>query len=56
MSGMHAAVVDLIAGLETGRPTASPVEHARRTTAIIDAVLRSQAEGNARVRVTPPQS
>ena len=25
MSGMHAAVVDLIEGLETGRPTASPV-------------------------------
>ncbi|MBM4408078.1 MAG: Gfo/Idh/MocA family oxidoreductase [Chloroflexi bacterium] len=55
ISGMHAAVVDLITGLETGRPTASPVEHARRTTAIIEAVLQSQAQGNVRVPVAPPQ-
>ena len=56
VSGMQAAVLDLLAGLETGRPTASPVEHARRTTAIIEAVLESQARGNVRVPVAPPQA
>ena len=57
VSGMQGAVLDLIAAMETGRPTASPVETARRSVAIIDAVLQSQQQGNVRVPVAaPPQA
>ena len=49
-----AALLDLIAAMETGRPTASSPETARRTVAITQAILESQARGNVRVRVAPP--
>ena len=51
LAGMQAAVADLIAALETGRPTQSPPEEARKTVAITAAILESQAWGNARVAV-----
>lgn len=55
-AGMQAAILDLIAALETGRPVQSPVEEAWKTVAITDAILRSQAGGNVRVDVSldPP--
>jgi predicted dehydrogenase len=49
LGGMQAALVDLIAGLETGRPTQNPPREARKTVALIEAVLASQAAGNARI-------
>lgn len=52
--GMEGGIRDVIAGIETGRPTASPAEHAWRTAAIVDAVLRSQAAGNCPVKIDPP--
>jgi predicted dehydrogenase len=51
LAGMHAAVVDLIAALETGRPTQSPPEEARKTVSLMTAILKSQAQGNVPVRV-----
>ena len=51
LAGMQAAVVDLIAALERGRPTQSPPEEARKTVALMTAVLESQARGSAPVRV-----
>ncbi|MGH2558241.1 MAG: Gfo/Idh/MocA family protein [Thermomicrobiales bacterium] len=50
-AGMQAAVVDLLTALETGRPPQCPPEEARKTVAIIEAILLSQASGNARVPV-----
>ena len=52
--GMSAAIRELLRALETGEPTISSGETARRTVAITDAILRSQAAGNARVDVVPP--
>jgi len=54
VSGIQAALLDLIAAIKTGRPTASSPESARRTVAITEAILESQARGNVRVRVAPP--
>ena len=54
VSGIQAALLDLIAAMETGRPTASSPETARRTVAITQAILESQARGNVPVRVAPP--
>ncbi len=54
VSGIQAALLDLIAAIETGRPTASSPETARRTVAITQAILESQARGNMPVRVAPP--
>ena len=51
LAGMQAAVVDLIAALETGRPTQSPPEEARKTVALMTAILESQAQGNVPVRL-----
>jgi len=51
VSGIQAAMLDLIAAMQTGRETASPPESARRTVAITQAILESQARGNAPVRV-----
>jgi predicted dehydrogenase len=53
VSGIQAAVLDLIAAIETGRTMASSAETARRTVAITRAILESQAHGNVPVRVTP---
>ncbi len=50
-AGMQAALADLILALETGQPTQSPPEEARKTVAIIMGILESQAQGNARVAV-----
>jgi len=55
VGGMEAGIRDLIAGIETGRPTAGPAEHAWRSTAIVDAVVRSQAGGNRPAKIDPPR-
>ena len=49
--GMASAIRELLRALETGEPTSSTGETARRTVAITDAILRSQAGGNVRVPV-----
>jgi len=54
ISGMAAAIRELLRAMETGEPTISSGESARRTVAISDAILRSAAQGNVRVPVTPP--
>jgi predicted dehydrogenase len=54
VSGIQAALLDLIAAMDTGRQTASTADTARRTVAIIQAILESQARGNVPVRVAPP--
>jgi UDP-N-acetylglucosamine 3-dehydrogenase len=54
VSGMAAAIRELLGAMTTGQPTISSGESARRTVAITDAVLRSAAQGNVRVTVTPP--
>ena len=56
VSGIQAALLDLIAAMETGRATASSAETARRTVAITQAILESQARGNVPVRVAPPRA
>jgi predicted dehydrogenase len=53
VSGIQAALLDLIAAVENGRPMASSAETARRTVAITQAILESHAAGNVPVRVTP---
>jgi predicted dehydrogenase len=53
-AGMEAGIRDVIAGMATGRPTAGPTEHAWRSAAILDAVLRSQADGNRPAKIDPP--
>lgn len=54
VAGMAAAVADLVASHRAGRPTASPPEQARHAVALTAAILASQAQGNARVPVPPP--
>jgi predicted dehydrogenase len=56
VSGIQAALLDLIAAMETGRGTTSSAETARRTVAITEAILESQARGNLPVRVAPPRA
>lgn len=51
VEGMHAAMRDLIAAHREGREPSSSARSARRTVAIMDAVLRSQAEDHVRVPV-----
>ena len=53
-AGMEAGIRDVIVGMETGRPTAGPVEHAWRSAAILDAVLRSAADGNRPAKIDAP--
>jgi predicted dehydrogenase len=53
VSGMSAALRELLGAMQTGRATISSGESARRTVAITDAILRSAAQGNVRVPVTP---
>ena len=55
VAGMEAGIRDLIVGLETGRATAGPAEDAWRSAAILDAVLRSQVNGNAPARIQKPK-
>jgi predicted dehydrogenase len=54
VDGMSAAIRELLRAMEDGGPVTSPGETARRTVAITDAILRSQAGGNVRVDVVPP--
>ena len=54
VGGMEAGIRDIIAGIETGRATAAPAEDGWRSVAIVDAVLRSQADGNRPARIVPP--
>lgn len=49
--GMQAALDDLLEGLRTGRPVQCPPREARKTVAVIEAILASQAGGNIRVAV-----
>lgn len=51
VAGIQAALLDLIAAVEMGRPTASSPETARQAVAITRAILESQAQGNRPVRV-----
>lgn len=51
VAGMQAAVRDLISAHRDGREPWSSARSARRTVAIIDAVLRSHASGGARTPV-----
>ncbi len=51
MGGMQAAVADLIHAVSTGETPQSPPSEARKTVAIIDGILASQANGNVRVAV-----
>ena len=54
VSGMSAALRELIVAMRTGSPRSSTGETARRTMAITDAILQSAAQGNIRVSVRPP--
>jgi predicted dehydrogenase len=54
VSGIQAALLDLITAMETGRATASSAETARQTVAITQAILESHARGNVPVPVAPP--
>lgn len=49
--GMQAAFADLIHAMETGEATQSPPREARKTVALIEGVLASQAAGNCRVEI-----
>lgn len=51
IGGMQAALEDLLTGIETGREVQSPPREARKTIAVIEAILASQAAGNVRVPV-----
>lgn len=51
VQGQEAALRDLIRAIETGEPVQSPPREARKTVAVIEAILRSQAAGNRRVEV-----
>lgn len=51
VTGMQAAVLDLIRCMEQGGETQSPPHVARRTVAITDAILLSQARGNVPVKL-----
>lgn len=54
ISGMQAAIVDLITALETGNEPQCPPREARKAVAIIEGILLSQANGNARVEIARP--
>jgi predicted dehydrogenase len=51
VQGMQAGILDLLAAIETGREPQSPPREARKTVALIEAILASQASGNTRVPV-----
>lgn len=54
VAGMEAGIRDVIAGIETGRPTACSTEDAWRSEAILDAVLRSAVDGNRPATIEAP--
>lgn len=47
--GMQAALLDLVRAIETGMSPACPPREARKTVALIEGILASQASDNARV-------
>lgn len=49
LSGMQAAIMDLIRAMETGECPQSPPHEARKTVALIEGILASQLAGNARI-------
>jgi predicted dehydrogenase len=51
MLGIQAAMADLLFALETGLEPQSPPREARKTVALIEGILASQAAGNARVEI-----
>jgi predicted dehydrogenase len=51
IQGFQAGLVDLVHALETGEPVQSPPPEARKTVALIEAILASQAAGHVRVPV-----
>lgn len=51
VQGIQAGLRDLVDSHHTGRDPVSSARTARRTVAVMDAVLRSEAEGNVRVAV-----
>lgn len=51
MQGMEAAIVDLLTALETGREPQCPPCEARKTVALIEGILASQAARNVRVAI-----
>jgi predicted dehydrogenase len=51
VAGMQAAVLNLIHALESGEAPQSPPSEARKAVAIIEGILASQANGNARVAI-----
>ncbi|MGC4105378.1 MAG: hypothetical protein QM753_03340 [Thermomicrobiales bacterium] len=53
VSGFQAALLDLIAGVETDRPVQSPPREARKTVALIEAILASQRQGNVKADIGP---
>lgn len=54
VQGMQAALLDLIRAMEMDEPVQSPPREARKTVAVIEAILRSQAAGIRRVDVARP--
>jgi predicted dehydrogenase len=54
VQGIQAALLDLIQAMETGKLVQSPPREARKTVAVIEAILQSQASGNCRVDVARP--
>ncbi len=53
-SGMKAGLADLIDSFRRGEEPSGSAQSARRTVAVIDAILRSHAAGNAKVPVARP--
>lgn len=51
VGGMQAALMNLIAAIESRQELMSPPREARKTVALIEGILRSQAAGNVRVDV-----
>jgi predicted dehydrogenase len=51
VSGIEAALRELVDAVRSGSPVSSSAIEARKTVAILDAVLRSHAAGNVRVTV-----
>lgn len=47
--GMQAGIIDLLTAIETGREPQSPPHEARKTVAMIEGILQSQAARNSRI-------
>jgi len=49
--GMQGGLLDLLRAMETGTPSQSPPAEARKTVAVIEAILESQRRENQRVKI-----